>query len=66
MLMRRTAAGYAVIGDTRFLPGDSLLLTDDPAASRLPDLPRARRAAFLADMDLLGEAVAVLSDPRDG
>ena len=57
MLMRRLAGGYAVIGDVQFLPGYSVLLADDPAVNRLSDLPRARRTAFLAGMDLLGEAV---------
>ncbi|MFF5448665.1 diadenosine tetraphosphate hydrolase [Streptomyces sp. NPDC012888] len=56
-VMRRLRAGFAVIGDVQFLPGYSVLLTDDPAAQRLSDLPRDRRTAFLADMDRLGEAV---------
>ncbi|MFJ3492475.1 diadenosine tetraphosphate hydrolase [Streptomyces sp. NPDC086091] len=56
-VLRRLAAGFAVIGDTQFLPGYSVLLTDDPAAERLSDLPRGRRLAFLSDMDALGEAV---------
>ncbi|MFJ6485620.1 diadenosine tetraphosphate hydrolase [Streptomyces sp. NPDC091682] len=37
--------------------GYSVLLTDDPAVQRLSDLPKARRLAFLSDMDRLGEAV---------
>ncbi|MET9814517.1 MULTISPECIES: diadenosine tetraphosphate hydrolase [unclassified Streptomyces] len=56
-VMRRLDAGFAVIGDTQFLPGYSVLLTDDPAVERLSELPRSRRLAFLSDMDLLGEAV---------
>ncbi|MFJ9368633.1 HIT family protein [Nocardia sp. NPDC101769] len=56
-VMRRLRAGFAVIGDTQFLPGYSLLLTDEPAVQRLSELPRPRRVAFLADMDRLGEAV---------
>ncbi len=56
-VMRRLTAGFAVIGDTQFLPGYSLLLTDEPGVQRLSELPRPRRAAFLADMDRLGEAV---------
>jgi hypothetical protein len=31
--------GFAVIGDSQFLPGYCLLLSDDPAADRLADLP---------------------------
>lgn len=56
-VLRRLNAGFAVIGDVQFLPGYSVLLTDDPQADRLSDLPRPRRLAFLADMDQLAEAV---------
>jgi diadenosine tetraphosphate (Ap4A) HIT family hydrolase len=56
-VLRRLDAGFAVIGDVQFLPGYSVLLTQDAAAQRLSDLPRAERSAFLSDMDLLGEAV---------
>ncbi|GGW60782.1 HIT family protein [Streptomyces caelestis] len=56
-VMRRLDAGFAVIGDVQFLPGYSLLLTDDPAVERLSELPRSRRLAFLGDMERLGEAV---------
>ncbi|EPJ35424.1 hypothetical protein STAFG_7492 [Streptomyces afghaniensis 772] len=56
-VMRRLGAGFAAIGDVQFLPGYSVLLTDDPAVERLSDLPRSRRLAFLGDMERLGEAV---------
>ncbi|OUD00683.1 diadenosine tetraphosphate hydrolase [Streptomyces swartbergensis] len=56
-VMRRLDAGFAVIGDVQFLPGYSVLLTDDPAVERLSELPRSRRLAFLGDMERLGEAV---------
>ncbi|MBO0651274.1 diadenosine tetraphosphate hydrolase [Streptomyces triculaminicus] len=56
-VLRRLEAGFAVIGDTQFLPGYSVLLVDDPAVQRLTDLPRARRRASLESMDRLGEAV---------
>ncbi|MEU6622057.1 diadenosine tetraphosphate hydrolase [Streptomyces litmocidini] len=56
-VLRKLTAGFAVIGDVQFLPGYSVLLADDPAAQRLSDLPRAKRLAFLSDMDQLGEAV---------
>ena len=56
-VLRRLDAGFAVIGDVQFLPGYSLLLTDEPGVERLSDLPRAKRTAFLADLDRLGEAV---------
>ncbi|MCM2580145.1 diadenosine tetraphosphate hydrolase [Streptomyces meridianus] len=55
-VLRRLEAGFAVIGDVQFLPGYSVLLTDEPEVQRLSDLPKVRRLAFLADMDRLGEA----------
>ncbi|MFJ7775393.1 HIT family protein [Streptomyces yangpuensis] len=56
-VLRRLDAGFAVIGDRQFLPGYSVLLTDDPAVTRLSDLPRPRRAAYLSDTERLAEAV---------
>ncbi|WP_223622477.1 HIT family protein [Microbacterium sp. EST19A] len=50
-------SGYAVIGDVQFLPGYSVLLSRDPSATALSELPRDERLAFLADVDLLGTAV---------
>ncbi|MBC9712108.1 diadenosine tetraphosphate hydrolase [Streptomyces sp. TRM66268-LWL] len=64
-VMRRLSAGFAVIGDVQFLPGYSVLLTDTPGAGRLTDLPRARRLAFLEDMERLGEAVERICGRRD-
>jgi diadenosine tetraphosphate (Ap4A) HIT family hydrolase len=57
MVMARMRSGFAVIGDTQFLPGYSVLLSDDPAAEHLSDLPWSRRRDFLFDMALVGEAV---------
>ncbi|WP_431040624.1 diadenosine tetraphosphate hydrolase [Streptomyces sp. P1-3] len=56
-MLRRLNAGFAVIGDVQFLPGYSVLLTDDPSVQRLSDLPKSKRLDFLSDMDRLGEAV---------
>lgn len=56
-VLRRLDAGFAVIGDRQFLPGYSVLLTDDPAVTRLSDLPRPRRLAYLTDTERLAEAV---------
>lgn len=64
-VLRRLTAGFAVIGDTQFLPGYCVLLSDDPAARRLSDLPRPRRPAFLADLDRLAEAVERVCARRD-
>lgn len=64
-VLARLSSGFAVIGDTQFLPGYCLLLSDDPGADRLADLPRARRLAFLADVDLVGEAVQTVCARHD-
>ncbi|WP_086660892.1 HIT family protein [Lentzea kentuckyensis] len=64
-VLRRLDAGFANIGDVQFLPGYCVLLVDDPEVQRLTDLPRDRRARFLADMDVLGEAVERVCARRD-
>ncbi len=64
-VLRRLDAGFAVIGDVQFLPGYCVLLTDSPRARRLSDLPRPGRLRFLADMELLGEAVERVCARRD-
>jgi diadenosine tetraphosphate (Ap4A) HIT family hydrolase len=56
-VMARMPAGFAVIGDVQWLPGYSLLLTDDPAVTRLSDLPRRRRLEFLDSTERLASAV---------
>jgi diadenosine tetraphosphate (Ap4A) HIT family hydrolase len=55
-VLRRLPSGFAVIGDTQFLPGYCLLLAE-PEATHLSDLDLAARTQFLMDMSLLGEAV---------
>ncbi|MEV4134824.1 diadenosine tetraphosphate hydrolase [Dactylosporangium sp. NPDC049742] len=64
-VLARLSSGFAVIGDTQFLPGYCLLLSDDPSADRLADLSRSRRLAFLADVDLIGEAVQTVCARHD-
>lgn len=64
-VLRRLGAGFAVIGDVQHLPGYCVLITDDPTADQLTDLPVARQHAFLADMALLGRAVASVCARRD-
>ena len=59
-VLARLPASFAVIGDVQWLPGYCVLLTDDPAATRLTDLPSAKRRQFLDDMDRLGEAVELV------
>ncbi|MFF6942488.1 HIT family protein [Streptomyces lavendulae] len=56
-VLRRLDSGFAAIGDRQFLPGYSVLLTDDPAVTRLSELSRSRRIAYLTDLERLAEAV---------
>ncbi|MFF0592186.1 HIT family protein [Streptomyces antibioticus] len=56
-VVRRLGNGFAVMGDTQFLPGYCVLLVDEPGVGRLSELSRGKRLGFLGDMDRLGEAV---------
>ena len=56
-VLAELAGGFAVIGDTQFLPGYCVLLAKDPSAKALAQLPRGQRLQFLADVDLLATAV---------
>jgi diadenosine tetraphosphate (Ap4A) HIT family hydrolase len=62
MVLARMRSGFAVIGDTQFLPGYSVLLAS-PKVESLNDLSLERRAQFLVDMTLLGDAVAEACQP---
>jgi len=64
-VLRRLRAGYAVIGDVQHLPGYCVLVTDDPAADQIVDLPPERQVLFLEDMAILGRAVAAVCARRD-
>jgi diadenosine tetraphosphate (Ap4A) HIT family hydrolase len=63
-VLARLSTGWAVIGDTQHLPGYCVLLHDG-GAEQLLDLPRAEQVAFLADLALLGVAVAGVCRRRD-
>ena len=52
----RLGSGWAVLGERQVLPGYCLLLPD-PVVPTLNALTGAARAAFLADMAALGDAV---------
>jgi diadenosine tetraphosphate (Ap4A) HIT family hydrolase len=56
----RLASGWAVLGDPQVLPGYCLLLPD-PVVPALNALTGAARAAFLADMAALGDAVQAVT-----
>lgn len=55
-VLRRLPSGFAVIGDTQFLPGYCVLLAE-PEVGHLTELPLEARSQFLIDMSILGEAV---------
>jgi diadenosine tetraphosphate (Ap4A) HIT family hydrolase len=65
MVLTHMRSGYAVIGDTQFLPGYCVLLSDVEGANHLTDLPRPARAEFLLDMGLLGEAITAACNGID-
>jgi diadenosine tetraphosphate (Ap4A) HIT family hydrolase len=56
LLIERMPSGFAVMGDSQFLPGYALLLAY-PEANHLTDLTHSARSQYLLDMSLLGEAV---------
>ncbi len=56
-MLSRMPGGFAVMGDPQWLPGYCVLLTDDPTAQRLSDLPKPQQSAYLESMATLGEAV---------
>jgi diadenosine tetraphosphate (Ap4A) HIT family hydrolase len=56
----RLASGWAVLGDPQVLPGYCLLLPD-PVVPTLNALQGPARAAFLADMATLGDAVLAVT-----
>lgn len=62
-VLLRMPSGFAVMGDTQFLPGYCLLLVA-PKVDHLTDLPLPARLDFLRDMSLLGEAVEAVCRPR--
>ncbi len=61
MVMAELTAGFAVIGDTQFLPGYSVLLPKQKVSS-LNDLALPERTEFLRDMSLLGDAILATTD----
>jgi diadenosine tetraphosphate (Ap4A) HIT family hydrolase len=57
LVMAKLDSGYVVFGDTQFLPGYCVLLSDVDEANHLTDLPLAQQRQFLNDMALLGQAI---------
>jgi len=58
----RMKSGFAVIGDTQFLPGYCVLL-GYPEVNSLNDLDVEKRKDFLLDMSLLGDAIMEVCKP---
>ncbi len=56
----RMASGWAVLGDSQFPPGYSLLLPD-PVVGSINDLGQAERGQFLMDMVAIGDALLALT-----
>lgn len=62
MVIGRMESGYAVMGDTQFLPGYCVLLAF-PKVISLEALHLRARTVFLRDMSLLGEAIQAACSP---
>jgi diadenosine tetraphosphate (Ap4A) HIT family hydrolase len=62
-VIARMKSGFAVMGDTQFLPGYCVLLAV-PQVTHLSDLTFAQRRDFLLDMSLLREAIEQVFRPR--
>ena len=57
----RLRSGWAVLGDSQFIAGYSLLLPD-PVVPSLNDLPPEQRSQFLLDMTAIGDALLATTD----
>jgi diadenosine tetraphosphate (Ap4A) HIT family hydrolase len=57
LAMAKLPSGYVVYGDTQFLPGYCVLLSDVDDANHLTDLPLEQQRQFLSDMALVGQAI---------
>jgi diadenosine tetraphosphate (Ap4A) HIT family hydrolase len=57
----RLRSGWAVLGDSQFIAGYSLLLPD-PVVPSLNDLTPDQRAQFLLDMTAIGDALLATTD----
>lgn len=61
-VINRMKSGFAVIGDTQFLPGYCVLLAY-PKVFSLNDLTQAERIDFLTDMSFIGDAIMEVCKP---
>ncbi|MFE6709106.1 HIT family protein [Bacillus thuringiensis] len=63
MVLTKMRSGFAVIGDTQFLPGYCLLLPFDKVDT-LNDLNFKQRSEYLLDMSLIGDAIQAICNPK--
>lgn len=63
MVIATLKSGFAVIGDTQFLPGYCVLLPNRNVNS-LNNLSLNERRDFLIDMSLMGDAILTVCNPR--
>lgn len=63
MVIAKMRRGFAVIGDTQFLPGYCVLLPLRPFGS-IEELDFKQRSEYLLDMSLIGEAILKVCNPR--
>jgi diadenosine tetraphosphate (Ap4A) HIT family hydrolase len=61
-VIHRLKSGFAVLGDTQFLPGYCILLAY-PKAKSLNDLGPVPRLLFLREMSILGDAILEVCKP---
>lgn len=63
MVLTKMRSGFAVIGDTQFLPGYCVLLPSVKVNS-LNELDFKQRSEYLLDMSLIGDAIQAVCNPR--
>jgi diadenosine tetraphosphate (Ap4A) HIT family hydrolase len=63
MVLAKMKSGFAVMGDTQFLPGYCVLLPYEEV-NTLNDLPYKQRSDYLLDMSLIGDAIQEVCQPR--
>ncbi|TKD69782.1 HIT family protein [Pseudalkalibacillus hwajinpoensis] len=63
MVLAKMKSGFAVMGDTQFLPGYCVLLPSIEV-NTLNDLDIKQRSEYLLDMSIIGDAISAVCDPK--
>ena len=63
MVLAKMKSGFAVLGDTQFLPGYCVLLPSVKVDS-LNDLNIKQRSEYLLDMSIIGDAINDVCNPK--